>query len=115
MPQIPDNSEFKQKFEPDPLPLKSDMIEFNQEFKPDPVPITQPVLPISKPKLIQPVLPVPNLEDDSSKYFGVSKTLRTPAHQKMVFKFVRDQFPKARFSRIYDATTDGWDSDDFHR
>jgi hypothetical protein len=33
----------------------------------------------------------------------------------MVKKFVRDQYPQARFQRIYDATTDGWGADDFHR
>lgn len=30
-------------------------------------------------------------------------------------KFVRDYFPQATFKKIYDANTDGWDSDDFHR
>ena len=29
-------------------------------------------------------------------------------------KFVRDQYPQARFQRIYDAETDGWDAQDFH-
>jgi hypothetical protein len=38
----------------------------------------------------QVVLPSPNLQDDSSIYFGASKTLRTPAHRMMVMKFVRD-------------------------
>jgi hypothetical protein len=33
----------------------------------------------------------------------------------MVFKFIRDQYPQARFKRIYDADTDGWKKDDFHR
>jgi hypothetical protein len=33
----------------------------------------------------------------------------------MVIKFVRDQFPRARFQRIYDAGTDGWNPKDFHR
>jgi hypothetical protein len=33
----------------------------------------------------------------------------------MVMKFVRDQYPQARFKRIYDASTDGWDAKDFHR
>jgi hypothetical protein len=33
----------------------------------------------------------------------------------LILKFVRDQFPQATFQRIYDATTDGWKSDDFHR
>jgi hypothetical protein len=33
----------------------------------------------------------------------------------MVFKFVRDQYPKARFQRIFDAATDGWGAKDFHR
>jgi hypothetical protein len=33
----------------------------------------------------------------------------------MVMKFVRDQYPQARFKRIYDATTDGWGATDFHR
>jgi hypothetical protein len=33
----------------------------------------------------------------------------------MVMKFVRDQYPQARFERIYNASKDGWDSDDFHR
>jgi hypothetical protein len=48
----------------------------------------------------QPRIPV---GDDSEKYFGNSKTLRTPTHKKMVMKFVRDQYPLARFERIYDA------------
>jgi hypothetical protein len=30
-------------------------------------------------------------------------------------KFVRDQYPRARFQRIYDASTDGWKNTDFHR
>jgi hypothetical protein len=55
------------------------------------------------------------LQDDSETYFGVSKTLGTSAHRIMVMKFVRDQYPQARFERIYDASTDGWDSDDFHK
>ena len=55
------------------------------------------------------------MKDDSSTYFGDSKTLRTPAHRKMVIKFVRDQYPRARFQRIYDAATDGWGAQDFHR
>ena len=33
----------------------------------------------------------------------------------MVIKFVRDQHPKAKFNRIYDATSDGWAAKDFHR
>jgi hypothetical protein len=33
----------------------------------------------------------------------------------MVLQFVREQYPRARFQRIYDATTDGWHADDFHR
>jgi hypothetical protein len=33
----------------------------------------------------------------------------------MLIKFVRDQFPLARFQRIYDAVTDGWKAYDFHR
>jgi len=33
----------------------------------------------------------------------------------MVTKFVRDQFPKAKFQRIYDSATDGWGAIDFHR
>ena len=33
----------------------------------------------------------------------------------MVLKFVRDQYPQARFTRIYDASTDGWKAEDFHR
>ena len=59
----------------------------------------------------QPSIPV---GDDSEKYFGNSKTLRTPAHQKMVIKFVRDQYPQARFERIYDANTHGWKAENFH-
>ena len=54
---------------------------------------------------------VNTLEEDAS----TSKTLRTPEHRKMVISFVRDQFPQATFQRIYDATTDGWKSQDFHR
>jgi hypothetical protein len=33
----------------------------------------------------------------------------------MILKFVRDQFPHARFARIYDASKDGWKIEDFHR
>jgi len=33
----------------------------------------------------------------------------------MVMNFIRDIFPKAKFIRIYNAQTDGWDEDDFHR
>jgi hypothetical protein len=33
----------------------------------------------------------------------------------MVMKFVRDQYPQARFKRIYNASTDGWDAVDFYR
>jgi hypothetical protein len=53
--------------------------------------------------------------DDSSAYFGSSKTLLTPAHRKMVLKFVREQYPQAKFKRIFDATADGWNAYDFHR
>jgi hypothetical protein len=52
--------------------------------------------------------------DDSEKYFGNSKTLRISAHRKMVMKFIRDQYPQARFERIYDASTHGWEAKDFH-
>jgi hypothetical protein len=60
----------------------------------------------------QPSIPV---GDDSEKYFGNSKTLRTQANQKMVMKFVRDQYPQARFERIYEAKTHGWDAENFHK
>ena len=33
----------------------------------------------------------------------------------MILKFVRDQYPQARFQRIYDAAIDGWYPQDFHR
>jgi hypothetical protein len=33
----------------------------------------------------------------------------------MVIEFVRDQFPQARFQRVYDAASDGWKKEDFHR
>ena len=56
-----------------------------------------------------------DFNDEADKYFGASKTLRTPAHRRMVFKFVRDQYTQARFIRIYDASTDGWDAQSFHR
>ena len=29
-------------------------------------------------------------------------------------KFVREEFPKAQFTRIYCANEDGWDAKDFH-
>ena len=51
--------------------------------------------------------------EDSEKYFGASKTLRTAAHRKMVMQFVRDQYPQARFERIYDASTHGWNQENF--
>jgi hypothetical protein len=69
------------------------------------VPIAYPVLP----------LPFPSFEDDSSTYFGDSKTLRTPAHRMMVIKFVREKFANAGFLRIYDAASDGWKDKDFHK
>ena len=49
----------------------------------------------------QAVVAISNQEDDSSKYFGDSKTLRSPAHRKIVMKFVRDNHPKARFHRKF--------------
>ena len=52
--------------------------------------------------------------EDSEKYFGNSKTLRTPVNRKMVMMFVRDQYPQARFERIYDANTHGWKEKNFH-
>jgi hypothetical protein len=55
-------------------------------------------------------MPSDSIVEDSLKYFGNSKTLRTPAHRMMVIKFVRDQYPQARFKRIYDASTDGWNA-----
>ena len=70
---------------------------------------------LSEVPIPQPVLPAPILKDDSSTYFGTSKTLRTPDHLKMVIYFVRDQYPQARFRKIFDATTDGWTAKDFHR
>jgi hypothetical protein len=33
----------------------------------------------------------------------------------MVMKFVRDQYPQARFERIYEAKTHGWDAENFHK
>jgi hypothetical protein len=60
---------------------------------------------------LQPSIPV---GDDSEKYFGNSKTLLTLAHRKMVMKFVRDKYPQARFERIYDANTHGWEPYNFH-
>ena len=42
---------------------------------------------IAKVLIPQAVLPAPTFEDDSA---SDSKTLRTPAHRKMVIKFVRD-------------------------
>jgi len=57
----------------------------------------------------------PLLENDSSTYFAGSKTLRTPNHRNIVIKFIRDQYPQAKFSRIYDAAIDGWKNNDFHR
>ena len=56
-----------------------------------------------------------DFNDEADKNFGASKTLRTPAHRRMVFKFLRDQYPDCRFNRIYDASTDGWDALSFHR
>ena len=86
-----------------------------QKPHPKPAPEESKTQVIAKVPIVQPVLPAPNLEDDSSTYFAASKTLRTPEHRKLVLKFVRDQFPRARFQRIYDATTDGWQAKDFHR
>ena len=60
----------------------------------------------------RPCIPI---DDDSSKYFGNSKTLRTPAHRKMVMKFVRDQYPQASFESIYDANIHGWKAENFHK
>jgi hypothetical protein len=78
--------------------------------KPQPAPEETKEVPIP-----QEVLPITTLEDDSSSYFAASKTLRTSAHREMVIKFVRDQYPQARFQRIYDAAIDGWKAKDFHR
>ena len=83
--------------------------------QPKPAPEESKTQEIAKVSIPQQALPVSNLEDDFSVYFGSSKSLRTPANQKVVLKFVREQFPQARFQRIYDATTDGWNAKDFHR
>jgi len=37
------------------------------------------------------------------------------ADRKKVLKFVRDVFPQAKLSRIYNAEEDGWKAGDFHR
>jgi hypothetical protein len=55
------------------------------------------------------------LLNDSEKYFGGSKTVQTPANRILVMKFVRDQYPNAKFERIYSASVDGWSRQDFHR
>jgi hypothetical protein len=61
------------------------------------------------------LLPNDELLNDSEKYFGESKTLQKPGHRVMVMKFVRDQYPLAKFERIYSASVDGWSRKDFHR
>jgi hypothetical protein len=83
--------------------------------QPKPAPEESKTQEIAKVPIPQPVMPTPNFEDDSKTYFGASKTLRTSAHRKMVLKFVRDKYSRARFQRIYDAETDGWGASDFHR
>ena len=62
------------------------------------------------------IKPQPSIQvgDDFEKYFGNSKTLMTPSHRKMVMKFISDQYPQARFERIYDANTHGWEAENFH-
>lgn len=55
------------------------------------------------------------LKADSETYFGNSKTLQTSAHRQMILKFVRDRIPLARFAMIYDASKDGWKSEDYQR
>jgi len=98
--------------------LEAELQEAKESLRkpnPKPAPEESKTQVIAKVPIVQPVLPAPNLEDDSSTYFAASKTLRTPEHRKLVLKFVRDQFPHARFQRIYDATTDGWQAKDFHR
>ena len=76
-------------------------------FKPTSIPDTLPI-----PQAHQ---PVPDLKDDSLPYIGASKTLRSDDHRYMVMKFVRSQYHNARFRKIYDASIDGWSSEDFHR
>jgi hypothetical protein len=53
--------------------------------------------------------------DDSLTIFGAPRTLLNPTHRNMVVEFIRDQFPRARFHKIYDAAYDGWKAKDFHR
>jgi hypothetical protein len=55
------------------------------------------------------------LQEEYKTLIGDSKSLRTPAHRGMVIKFVRDQYPTARFKKIYDARIDGWGSLEFHK
>jgi hypothetical protein len=55
------------------------------------------------------------LQNESEKYFRDSNTLQKPAHRMLVMKFVRDQYPLAKFERIYSASVDGWSRMDFHR
>ena len=57
-----------------------------QEFLQDPQ--SQHVPEESKIEEEAKVSPTLTMKDDSIAYFGTSKTLRTPAHQKMIFKFV---------------------------
>jgi hypothetical protein len=54
-------------------------------------------------------------QDSHSTNIRDSKSLRNSNNRGMVIKFVRDQYPRARFKKIYDATNDGWKKQDFHR
>jgi len=73
--------------------LENDLREAKELLKkpqPKPVPEESKTKEFAKVPILQPVLPVQTIKDDSSKYFGASKTLRSPAHRNMVIKFVRD-------------------------
>ena len=81
-----------------------DLLVFKPTSIPDPVPIPQQILPVN------------NSKDDLTPLIAASnKTFRTSPHWKIVMGFVYEQYPQAKFRRIYDADTDGWKAKDFHR
>ena len=60
-------------------------------------------------------MPEHALKDEFTVCIAGSKCLRTLAHRGTVMKFVKEQYPRARFKKIYDASIDGWKANDFHR
>jgi hypothetical protein len=56
-----------------------------------------------------------NVQEDQYSAFILGSNSLRPGHQGMVNTFVKEQFPQAKFKKIYDASIDGWKNTDFHR